>query len=103
MLLHCYLVAADRRRLEGNLQFRGGDSAAAAVRYRMALSFLDEDLLMQLEGPHLEKVEYTAHCLRIIIIDLPSSFTERTSLSIVFQAFSSTSMPHLHTQHDTGA
>lgn len=69
---HCYLGSADRRRLEGNLQFRGGDGAAAAVLYRMALSFLDEDLLMQLEAPHLEKVSLTA--LKVII-NLHSSFT----------------------------
>lgn len=55
MLFEERLEAAERRRLEGNLQFRGGDAAAAVTLYRMALSFLDEDLLMQLEGPHLEK------------------------------------------------
>lgn len=55
MLFEERLEAAERRRLEGNQHFRGGNATEAGMLYRMALSFLDEDLLMQLEGPHLEK------------------------------------------------
>jgi hypothetical protein len=49
------IYAAERRRIEGNDLFKDADAAAAATVYRMALMFLDEDLLMQLEGPHLTK------------------------------------------------
>lgn len=49
------LEAADRRRAQGNEFFKGGDSAGAAAKYGLALSFLDEDFLMQLEGPHLDQ------------------------------------------------
>lgn len=55
MLFEERLEAAERRRIEGNDLFKDADAAAAATVYRMALMFLDEDLLMQLEGPHLTK------------------------------------------------
>lgn len=49
------LEAAQRRRLEGNDLHASGDFAGALAKYRMASSFLDEDLLIQLEGIHLDQ------------------------------------------------
>jgi tetratricopeptide (TPR) repeat protein len=49
------LEAAERRRAEGNAAFQAGRAAEALGRYRAALSFVDEDLLIQLEGPHFER------------------------------------------------
>jgi hypothetical protein len=56
------LEAADRRRIQGNDLFRAGDAAGAAAKYGLALSFLDEDFLMQLEGPHLDQVRGSCVC-----------------------------------------
>ena len=52
----CCGQAAERRRLEGNSLFKGGDAADAAGKYTLAMSYLDEDFLMQLEGPHFDQV-----------------------------------------------
>ena len=49
------LEAAERRRMEGNRLFTGGSAVDALGKYAMGLSHLDEDLLMQLEGMHLDK------------------------------------------------
>lgn len=48
--------AAERRRMAGNEVFKAGDAKGAVAKYQMALSFLDEDFMMQLEGPHFDKV-----------------------------------------------
>lgn len=47
------LEAAERRRLEGNQLFTAGGTSEALGKYAMGLSYLNEDLLMQLEGQHL--------------------------------------------------
>ncbi|GBF95318.1 peptidyl-prolyl cis-trans isomerase [Raphidocelis subcapitata] len=49
------LEAAERRRLEGNKLFAEGKLVEALAKYAMSLSFTDEDFLLQLEGPHLDK------------------------------------------------
>ncbi|KAK9820125.1 hypothetical protein WJX72_006361 [[Myrmecia] bisecta] len=49
------LEAAERRRLEGNDLFKTGDARAALGRYSIALSYLNEDFMMQLDGFYLEK------------------------------------------------
>lgn len=42
--------------MAGNEVFKAGDANGAVYKYQMALSFLDEDFMMQLEGPHFDKV-----------------------------------------------
>jgi tetratricopeptide (TPR) repeat protein len=49
------LEAAERRRGEGNDAFRAGNHALALEKYTTALSYVDEDLLIQLEGFHYDK------------------------------------------------
>jgi hypothetical protein len=49
------LEAAERRRLEGNAAFKAEEYSDALSRYRLALSFVDEELLMQVEGVHYDK------------------------------------------------
>jgi len=53
------LEAAERRRLRGNARFAAGDLPAALSCYAFALSYVDDDLLMQLEEgtPHLKAAE----------------------------------------------
>lgn len=58
------LEAAERRRLEGNQLFTAGSTVEALGKYAMGLSYLNEDLLMQLEGPHLDM----ANCVRLPIL-----------------------------------
>jgi hypothetical protein len=41
------LEAAERRRLEGNDLFKAGDHEGALGRYLMAMSFINDDLLVQ--------------------------------------------------------
>ncbi len=50
MLFEDRLEAAERRRAEGNALFKAGDGEMALRRYHLALSYLDADLLMQLES-----------------------------------------------------
>lgn len=57
MLFEERLEAAERRRLEGNTLFAEGKLVEALGKYAMALSYTDEDFMMQLEGPHLDKAE----------------------------------------------
>jgi tetratricopeptide (TPR) repeat protein len=49
------LEASSRRRAEGNAAFKEGRYADAAGRYSAALSFVDEDLLIQLQGFHYDR------------------------------------------------
>lgn len=49
------LEAADRRRLEGNAAYREGRYEDALTKYAAALSFVDEDMMMQLEGFHYDR------------------------------------------------
>lgn len=55
MLYEERLEAAERRRLAGNDLFKEGRYKEALAKYAVALSFLDEDFLMQLDGPFLDK------------------------------------------------
>jgi tetratricopeptide (TPR) repeat protein len=59
MLFEERLEAAERRRLRGNARFAEGDVAGALSCYAFALSYVDDDLLMQLEEgtPHLRAAE----------------------------------------------
>ena len=43
-----------QHREKGNVLFRGGDTAGAAREYEMTLSFLTDDMMMQLFGKYLE-------------------------------------------------
>ncbi|GAB4823500.1 hypothetical protein N2152v2_010546 [Parachlorella kessleri] len=49
--------AAERRRLEGNGLYKEGRLDEALSKYRLALSFMNEDFLLQLEGFHLAKAQ----------------------------------------------
>lgn len=49
------LEASDRRRGEGNEAFKAGLYEDALKRYGAALSFIDEDMLMQLAGFHYDR------------------------------------------------
>ena len=44
-------------RTKGNELFRGGDVASAAREYEMSLSFLTDDMMMQLFGSYLDEAE----------------------------------------------
>ena len=66
---HLPPLAAERRRLEGNELFMGGDAEGAAGKYHMALSYLDEDLMMQLEGAHLDQALPLSTPYSVIITD----------------------------------
>ncbi|KAI8466791.1 MAG: 42 kDa peptidyl-prolyl isomerase-like protein [Monoraphidium minutum] len=57
MLYEERLEAAERRRLEGNALFAEGKMVEALGKYAMALSYVDEEFLLQLEGPHLDRAE----------------------------------------------
>lgn len=57
MLYEERLEAAERRRQRGNSQFQRGEYKAALGTYAMALSYIDEDFMMQLDGFHLEQAE----------------------------------------------
>lgn len=66
------LEAAARRKLKGNALLTGEsgskrkkDPAAALSQYQLALSFLDDDFLFQLEGPHLEAASELARAARL--------------------------------------
>ncbi|KAL4443626.1 hypothetical protein ABPG75_011363 [Micractinium tetrahymenae] len=49
------LEAAERRRADGNAAFSAGQYAEALGKYRLALSYLNEDVLMQLGDFHFHK------------------------------------------------
>jgi len=53
------LEAAERRRAEGNAAFKDGRYKEALSRYSASISFIDEDLLMQLHGFHYDKAMET--------------------------------------------
>jgi hypothetical protein len=57
MLFEERLEAAERRRLDGNGLFSSGRWSEALGKYSLALSHVDEDLMMQVDGFHLEKVQ----------------------------------------------
>eukprot|EP00882_Tetradesmus_deserticola_P015422 GHRQ01016433.1.p1 GENE.GHRQ01016433.1~~GHRQ01016433.1.p1 ORF type:complete len:408 (+),score=180.53 GHRQ01016433.1:412-1635(+) len=57
MLYEERLEAAERRRKEGNVLFAAGKHTEALAKYAMALSYCDEDFMLQLQGPHLDKAE----------------------------------------------
>jgi len=72
------LEAASRRKLKGNALLTGTgaggaggsdtkekDPAAALSQYRLSLSYLDDDFLFQLEGPHLEAASELARAVRL--------------------------------------
>ena len=64
------LEAATRRKLKGNALLNGTtgkkrDPAAALSQYLFALSYLDDDFLFQLEGPHLEAASSLARAARL--------------------------------------
>lgn len=49
------LEAADRRRLEGNEAFRVGNYDESMQKYNAALSFINDDLLLQLQDFHYDR------------------------------------------------
>ncbi|GLC34613.1 hypothetical protein PLESTM_000217400 [Pleodorina starrii] len=51
------LERAERRREAGNEQFKEGRYKEALAKYALALSYLDEDFMYQLEGHYLDKAE----------------------------------------------
>lgn len=55
MMFEERLEAAQRRKAEGNAAHAAGQSQLALSSYRLASSFITEDLLMQLEGFHLDQ------------------------------------------------
>ncbi|WIA11718.1 hypothetical protein OEZ85_011813 [Tetradesmus obliquus] len=57
MLYEERLEAAERRRKEGNALFGEGKFTEALAKYAMALSYCDEDFMLQLHGLHLDKAE----------------------------------------------
>jgi hypothetical protein len=57
MLFEERLEAAERRRLDGNALFSQARWPEALGKYSLALSHVDEDLMMQVEGFHLDKVQ----------------------------------------------
>lgn len=57
MLFEERLEAAERRKMEGNALFADGKYKEALAKYALAMSYCDEDFMMQLQGPHLDKAE----------------------------------------------
>ena len=55
MLFEERLEAAERRRLDGNAHFKAGNTTDALGKYAMALSYLNQDFMFQLQGPHEDK------------------------------------------------
>ena len=52
MLYEERVEAAERRRQEGNRLFQAGKLTDALGKYAMALSYMDQDFMFQLQGPH---------------------------------------------------
>jgi tetratricopeptide (TPR) repeat protein len=65
MLFEERLEASARRRAAGNEELRRGNHDAAASAYSLALSFIDDDLLIQLEGRHAELAEAELRAARL--------------------------------------
>lgn len=61
MLFEERLEAAERQRLDGNVSFKAGDMSDALGKYAMALSYMDQDFMFQLYGPH----EKAANAVRL--------------------------------------
>lgn len=57
MLYEERLEAAERRRLEGNSLFKEGKFYDALGKYTMGLSYMDQDFMFQLQGPHETKAQ----------------------------------------------
>ena len=57
MLFEERMSRVREHRAQGNERYRAGDIAAAANEYQMALSFLTDDMLMQLFGDYLAEAE----------------------------------------------
>lgn len=57
MLFEDRLEAAERRRLEGNRLFQARDFTEALGRYAMALSYMGQDFMFQLQPPHEEMAQ----------------------------------------------
>lgn len=55
MLFEERLEAAERRRLDGNAFFKAGSMTEALGKYAMGLSYMDQDFMFQLQGPHEDK------------------------------------------------
>jgi tetratricopeptide (TPR) repeat protein len=53
------LEAAERRRTEGNAAYKGAQYQEAIRKYNAALAFVDEDLLIQLQGFHYDRAMET--------------------------------------------
>ncbi|EIE25611.1 hypothetical protein COCSUDRAFT_83618 [Coccomyxa subellipsoidea C-169] len=51
------LEAAERHRMKGNALFQQGENTDALGKYAMALSYINEDFMIQLQGPHAEKAQ----------------------------------------------
>lgn len=54
MLFEERCEAAERRRLRGNAQFRDSDLRGALDEYEAALDYVDDELMMQLHGRHVD-------------------------------------------------
>ena len=65
MLFEERLEAATRRRAAGNEALQAGDPDAAAASYHLALSFIDDDLLIQLDGRHAQLAEAEVRAARL--------------------------------------
>lgn len=64
MLFEERLEAAERRRIDGNELFKAGSTTEALGKYAMALSYMDQDFMFQLQGPHEDK----ANAVRLPIL-----------------------------------
>lgn len=64
MLFEERLEAADWHRQLGNETFKAGDKTGALGKYAMALSYMDQDFMFQLQGVH----EDQANAIRLPIL-----------------------------------
>eukprot|EP01024_Parvocaulis_polyphysoides_P068047 TRINITY_DN8242_c1_g1_i1.p1 TRINITY_DN8242_c1_g1~~TRINITY_DN8242_c1_g1_i1.p1 ORF type:complete len:524 (-),score=60.09 TRINITY_DN8242_c1_g1_i1:297-1640(-) len=68
------LEAAQRRRLEGNELYREGAIDSAINKYIMGFSYIDEELMMQLQGFHLDRAE---DVLGLIHLNLATAYLQK--------------------------
>lgn len=64
MLFEDRLETAERRRRDGNSLFQAGSFVDALGKYAMALSYMDQDFMYQLQGPH----EQLANAVRVPVL-----------------------------------